>query len=454
MAPIGILVAFVAIEIQYVRHSIGIGNLDYFPFVDRAVQLSFSSWDGWVNWIHPVGLPWLVRIGLELGIDAARFGQALSISGGVLGLIGAYLLAWAFLDSPKMALVCQVFTATTGYFLFYAGVEGNDMLAAGSQVLSLGTLAFGLTKAPPGDVPRTRWIVLAGATAGLAYLIRYTGIVTIAVGLLILLGIALRQPGRAIWKRVGLYILIVVVITAVQWIPSLLVTGSPLGNDQGQNVWFHVYGKSDFLTEWNQAPAGITVAQVFAMDPGKFLRHWWRNFESFWLSPDKMILEVPLKLFGQAGLIYLLLMSKGTRPAVRILVGVFVFLHLAALSLMRLDPRFLIVLIPAMVVGAVYFFSRILPAGLNLRQTRLPLQAMLASVGLLFAIDAPLRFIASAPQTPPALIEASDTLHAGSMRDSQEVLSTKLRLHDLVAPVVAGSGRRTSCHSGRTRSRS
>jgi len=37
----------------------------------------------------------MVRLGLELGVNAARWGQALSILGGVLGLIGTYAIAWA-----------------------------------------------------------------------------------------------------------------------------------------------------------------------------------------------------------------------------------------------------------------------------------------------------------------------------------------------------------------------
>src|SRR3990172_3044925 len=113
VAPLGVVLAFVAIEVHHLSQGIAIGNLDYFPLVDRAVSLSFSSWTGWVSWLHPVGLPWLIRIGLELGGDAARFGQALSVLSGVLGLIGSYLLARAVTQSARLALVCLAFTAMT-----------------------------------------------------------------------------------------------------------------------------------------------------------------------------------------------------------------------------------------------------------------------------------------------------------------------------------------------------
>ena len=97
--------------------------------------------------------------------------------------------------------------------------------------------------------------------------------------------------------------------------------GSPFSNDQGQNIWFHVYGKSDFLTEWNTAPEGITVLRVFAMNPGKLVRHWLRNFEGFWLSPNSALLDAPLTLFGVAGLLFMLLRQQSARPAVRVLMG-------------------------------------------------------------------------------------------------------------------------------------
>ena len=98
---------------------------------------------------------------------------------------------------------------------------------------------------------------------------------------------------------------------------------------------------------------------------------------------------------------------------------------------MRLDPRFLILLIPILVIGAVSFFAYVLPAEWRVRQIRIPLHTVAAVVGLLVAAQAPLDFARDVPQTPQAIIEANDVLHAAGMRDASEALSTDLLLQDL-----------------------
>jgi len=67
----------------------------------------------------------------------------------------------------------------------------------------------------------------------------------------------------AAWKALGVCAAGFLLGSAWQWVPSLIVAGQPFLNDQGQNVWFHVLGKVDYLREWQTAPEGITVAQVF-----------------------------------------------------------------------------------------------------------------------------------------------------------------------------------------------
>ncbi len=431
ITPIVVIAGFVIVEVLHLTNVMAIGNLDYFPLLDRGLQLSFHSWNGWVDWIHPVGYPWLVRIGLELGFDAARWGQTLSVFGGVLGLIGTYLLAWSITRSRKVALLAEIFVATTGYFVFFAGQEGNDMLAAGFQILSIGWLALAIARAPIDGAPSARWIFLTGLTVGLAYLTRYTGMITAGVCALMLTGLALLQRRRSMWKLVAVFLITVIAVTALQWLPSWIVTGSPLSSDQGKNVYFHLYGSFDFITDWNAQPDRISLLQVIALDPGRFLRHWWDNFQSFWFSPKTMILDVPLKLFGQAGFIFMLLLGKTIRSSLRVLLALFILAHLAALSMLRLDPRFLLILVPLLVIGALYFFLSIVPYRWSLRRFHLPLHAPMAMIAVAFALPIVIGYASDRPATPAYLIEASDVLHAAGMNTANEVLSTDLRLQDL-----------------------
>ncbi len=364
LLPILVVLAFIAVQVHRVAPAITISNLDYFPLLDRGVRLSLASPDAWVDRVHPVGYPWLIRAGLALGWDAERVGQAISIAGGVCGLLGTFLIAFSVFRDKRLAAITLAFVATTGQFLYFASVEGNDMPAAGVQIMALGLLAVSTLQ--QHDVDR-RLVFLSGLVTGLAYLIRYNGMLTAFVGIAWLLLRLVFERRRSIAMAMALYMGAFLLGSALQWIPSWLATGTPLYNDQGQNVWFHVYGKTDFIREFGQAPAGITLIQVVLMDPYLFIRHWWSAFQRFWIAPELTLLDAPLKLFGQAGFVFLLL-AKGQAPGkVRGLLGLFVMAHLSALSMMRPDRRFLILMIPILATGAVYFFASLIPPRLEFR---------------------------------------------------------------------------------------
>jgi hypothetical protein len=141
--------------------------------------------------------------------------------------------------------------------------------------------------------------------------------------------------------------------------------------------------------------------------------------------------EEPLKLFALAGLTLLLLSGTLIRARVRVLIGVFVIAHIAALSLLRLDRRFLIIMIPLLTIGAVYLFWRILPQRWRVGRVVVPVQLLAALVGLLFALKMPLGFAGTPVETGPDIVEASDVLHAAGMNSARDVYSTDLRLQDL-----------------------
>ncbi|MSQ24025.1 MAG: hypothetical protein EXR58_05680 [Chloroflexi bacterium] len=425
----GCLVLALAHHLAFV---IGITNLDYFPQVDWALRLEPTRWVDWVNWQYPVGFPWLVRLGIGAGIDAARLGQTFSVLGGVFALFGVYGLARAVGGSRTFAVVCQVFAALNARFLFFSGFEGNDMLAAGLQDCSLGLVALALARGEKDGSPKAIWIGLAAVSAGLGYLIRYTSLVTAGAAGLVLVAIALRSSRRDAWRAVVLYGVLFVLASAPQWVPTLVVTGSPLSNDQGPNVWFAVFEKTDFIKDWADAPPGITVAGVFARAPGQFVEHWWTNFQSFWFSPDGALLGVPLGMAGPVGLVYLLA-SRGPGWPIKLLLAIFVSLHVSALSMMRLDPRFLNLLIAPFTVAAVYLFAQTLPSHLRWRRFSVRVGPALTGLGLLLAAPAFVAFLKDQPQMARDIVQVSDLLHGAGMQRPEEVLSTELTLEDLGA---------------------
>jgi hypothetical protein len=235
---------------------------------------------------------------------------------------------------------------------------------------------------------------------------------------------------RAAWQPAGIYIAAFLLGSAFQWIPSLLATHNPFYNDPGQNVWFHLYGKTDFIKEWQEAPAGITVFQVFAANPYGFIQHWWASFERFWVAPELTLLDTPLRLFAQAGLVFLLLVPRPAGPRVRGLVALFVLAQIASLSLLRLDKRFLLVVIPVLAVGAVYFFASLVPPRWDRPRFWLPLNVLVLLAGLGWALQVPVGFVQGRPAPDWTVLRASNALHAAGMRSPQEVLSTQGRLQD------------------------
>jgi hypothetical protein len=429
--PILTVIAFVVVEMRHVVSMITVSNVDYFPMVERALQLSLGSWDGWVSWKHPVGMSLLIRLGYELGWDVERVGQAWSIIGGVLVLCGTFLLARSVFRDRRFAALALAFLASSSVFLMYASIEENDMVAAGLQILSLSLLA---TATLGRDALDWKLVFLGGLMAGLSYLIRYNGMITAMASGLWLAILATFERRPAAWKAIGLYASAFLLGSAVQWIPSLIVTGNPFYNDQGQNVWFHVFAKTDYLREWQQAPPNITVVQVFLMDPRRFISFWWSWFSGFWTQSELALLDAPLKLLGQAGLAFLILAPGPASKKVRGLVGLYVLAHLGSISMMRLQERFLLIILPVLTIGAVYLLVAIIPPHGQYRRAVVPLSLLVLLVGLVWAAKEPFDFATKRPGLDMTVIQSSNALHAAGMRSANEVLSTHTKLQDASSP--------------------
>ncbi|HDQ71523.1 MAG TPA: hypothetical protein ENN19_05430 [Chloroflexi bacterium] len=362
--------ALVIVEVAHLRTHITIGNLDFFAMAARVEPLS-NTLSAWVNGFYPVGIPLLLRLGLLMGLDVVRAGQAASIVGGVLCLYSGGLLAWHMTRSRALALLTMAFLLCTGTVLFYAGFEGTDMLAAGLQSFAISLLA----RAPD----RKGNTFMAGLVNGLGYLVRYTGLITLAVSLLYLLTLTIcRREKKRLWPFAS-YGLGFLIGAAPQLIPSLLVKGS-----------------------------------LF--------------YSSF------PVINQPLAQLAKAGFLFAVLDHAKISREHRWLLAFFVVGTTGALSIFNIDTRFLILIAPALTLSAMYFLWRIVPL-VSVSRFRLPIPVIVLIFLLVTMIHIPWEFAHTVEGGPHAgVIESSNVFHAAGAESANDVLTSNHYHQDVASP--------------------
>lgn len=423
-----IALAFIAVEIRRVAGQVTVRYPDFFPWVERAAQFDLhrlAQWQ-WVYGLYPLGYPLLLRLGVALGIDALSTAFALSIFGGFLGLLGTFLLIRRMTGSWMLALFSEAILASTAHYLFFASLDSTDMLSSGLEIFSIAVLF--------ADGRRRRVAFGAGLLAGLSYLIRYTASLTILLTAIYLIGFAwARRRERRWWTVPVVYLLGAAMGAAPQLIASTLIKGNPLYNAQAHNLWFHLSGGSDYIFDWNAVPMDISLWEVVRTYRGEVVTHWLDQFRSFWVTHDVVVLSVPFTQLMQAGLLFTLLAQTGLRRSVRAFLGLYVIGNVALFSIIRLDKRFFIVLMPVLVFTSVYFLWTILPSKLRIRWGSIPLRIPVMMLLTIWSMRYPLRFMNSNPKDR-GMLEVSNTLHAAGMQSADQVYSTHLRYHDVADP--------------------
>jgi len=417
----------VVVELSHLREQITVGNLDYFGMVDRARRLP-GDLSAWVSGLYPVGVPLLLRVGLTLGLDVVRTGQIVSILGGVLCLLGGGLLAWHLTRSRGLALLTMAYLLTTRGILFYSGFEGTDVLAAGLQLLALGILAR--------DLQQRGVVLAAGVVNGLAYLARYTALLLLVVCLAYLLVMVLaRRTRRDLWL-VAMYGLGFLIGALPQIVPSLLVKGDPFYQTQVYHIWIKLYADSDFVRVL-QRPAltDITLWKLFWLGPRRFIANWWQEFSRFWLTLEIPLLDQPLAQLAKAGFLFAVLDKRRMSIPYRVLLSFVVIGVVGGLSIFTLDARFLILLIPVLMVCALYFLWRLLPARFTIGKVELPVNLLV--LGLLWVplLAIPWKFAQSGEGGPHGgVIDTSNMMHAAGAQAAGEIVSTNLYHQDVASP--------------------
>lgn len=262
------MVAFLYLIIYVVEAAplTSIQMIDYWGHLATAKHVTWGEWASWVNPFYPVGYHWLLKLGLFLKADMARFGQMISFLGSLACLGGVYAVVWRVTRSSWYAAATLLLFIAHPVFRHYAMREGTDMLGAGLQLLSLTSLFLFTGKRD------RRFLLLAGFLSGLAYLIRYTALTLLPVLLLAIVLSTWRQ-----WAQMGklstLFLLTFIITASPQLLPSLIVARNPFYNQQVRNVWFGMYGAFNWQDNWSRAPDDLSLSGLIREDPARFVEH-------------------------------------------------------------------------------------------------------------------------------------------------------------------------------------
>lgn len=356
---IGVLTLHTVLVLLALRTRSDVQNVDYWYHLYVGRRMNWSQAETLTHGFYPLGYPWLLRTAIDLGIDGVRFGQFLSWLGSVLVLASIFSIARRMTGSIVLALLAAALVISNRYFFALAVLEGNDMLAAGLQLVAL-ALVWHIT-------PQSMWTaakrlsIAAGCALGLAYLARYTALIIVPALLLALVIKRRAQPREALLLALLLSSSFVL-SAAVQLVPSLIAFGTPFHNTQAKNVWFGVYGNQDWINNWEKVPPTITLSQVIQLDPARFVAHWWTEFRSAFTS--LRLWSLPLHLAWIAGGV-LVATTRRLTLGDRVLLLTALLLTIAATALAWVAPRFLLVpllLQALLIVILVDRLARWLPA--------------------------------------------------------------------------------------------
>jgi len=212
-------------------------------------------------------------------------------------------------------------------------------------------------------------------------------------------------------------------------IASAIAKSNPFYSTQGHNLWFTLTGSVDYLNDWDAVPLDISMWEVFRQYPRQVLDHWWLEFSNFWMTNNVNFLGKPFYALLQAGLLFTALWRDGLKSQARFLIGLYAVGHLALLAFMRLDKRFLVIVMPLFVFGAIYFVWQLVPRAVQVWRVSLPVRWLVILILLAWAATYPWGFRATNTRDEGTIL-ASNVLHAAGMQSSREVFSTELYLQD------------------------
>lgn len=382
--------------------------------------MQWNEPDTLVNGLYPLGYPLLLHLAIEQGIDALHFGFFLSWSGGLLALIALFLLIYNMTDSLVFAISGTTILLINVNFILHATYEGNDMLAMGLQATALVTLWHSTTDKHYSKL----FLALFGILLGLAYLSRYTALILLPIAFFYLFIKYIRSP-KVMFSTVALILIPFLVITAIQWVPSLVIHDNLFYNQQAKNVWFGIYGEQDWVNNWGKVPDTISLTEVIAMDPIRFFSHWWHQLQSAFIS-----LRMWPLFFHIASILALpvLIFSQQLSSSRRLLLLMVALVPLSVTALAWLSPRFLLLTLwiqALLITWLAFCIKNTLPLTKRIRSPLIGVILLLLTIVLQW--EPTNQWFNIPPVTRPQ--EVNNFLRLAGMQDAQRASTNDPYLH-------------------------
>ena len=418
-----ILFIYTAVIIFYLYPREAIRNLDFWYHISLGYQMDWNEPHTLVNGLYPLGYPFLLYLASQLGVDALRVGQFLSWIGGVLLLSACFLFIHLLTRHLILAITGTLLLFFNIHFLTFVTYEGNDMIAAGLQAMAIVLLLYGIKSETP-DTFSKFYLMLHGVLLGCAYLTRYTALLFLPISIAYLILFFRHSPKRML-QAIAWAIVPFLIVTSVQWIPSLLVHGNLFYNEQAKNVWFGIYGGGDWVKNWGKVPKTIGLTEVIAEDPARFLQHW--LFQIRVAVLNLYLWPLPLHLAWIIAL-PILLFYRGLALSHRILLLMLLIFPLSVTALAWLAPRFLLVSLwveAILIAWLIFYLVRISPLNKYMGAV------LVSGILLLIMVSFQWRGIADWWSTPQMARqqEVNDFLRTAGMVDPERTATNDPYLH-------------------------
>lgn len=290
---------------------------------------------------YHLGYPFIIySIRMLTGMSAFDSAKWWAVVVACLALVATWWLA-RFVLGPRWGMFMTLSVASSTLMTQYALSLGSDMTFT---ALCISTFAI-LVRAPA----RPRWFVWAGVVAGLAFVVRHTGLVLLVSSMLWVWSTPhpyrtrLRQSLSLLWGWL--------IGAGVQLYVNFRDTQQFFYNHQAKNSWLAVYGNLDW-GRWSDVNDTISLQDVIFNDPIRFGTSWFHNVVGVWgstLSANSeqalflRLLSFPMNWLSIAGLLLALSWWWQRRSAQTfVLAGIWLIGFVGVSAIAFILPRFLL----------------------------------------------------------------------------------------------------------------